>query len=111
MATTPANKLTAKVVKKLNEAGIFHWRQNNLPIFDPKLNGGYGAYRSHSGLKGVPDIICIINGQFVGIEIKAGSDRISADQALFKKRCERNGGKYLVVKKVEDVDILCLPKA
>jgi len=104
--STPANKLTAKVVKKLTEAGIFFWRQNNLPIFDPKLNNGYGAYRSHSGMKGVPDIICIIDGQFVGIEIKAGKDRISPDQVLFKKRCERNGGKYMVVRKPEDVDCL-----
>jgi len=104
--STPANKLTAKLVKKLTEVGIFFWRQNNLPIFDPKLNNGYGAYRSHSGMKGVPDIICIIAGQFVGIEIKAGKDRISPDQVLFKKRCERNGGKYLVVRNPEDVDIL-----
>ena len=106
--STPANKLTAKVVKKLTEAGVFFWRQNNLPIFDPKLNNGYGSYRSHSGMKGVPDIICIINGQFVGIEIKAGKDRISPHQALFKKRCERNGGKYLVVRQPEDVDSLGL---
>lgn len=104
--STPANKLTAKVIKKLTEAGVFFWRQNNLPIFDPKLNSGYGAYRSHSGMKGVPDIICIIHGQFVGIEIKAGNDRMSEHQILFKKRCVRNGGKYLIVKKPEDVDIL-----
>lgn len=77
-----------------------------MPVFDPKLNSGYGGYRSHGGLKGVPDIICIIAGQFVGIEIKAGADRLSADQILFKKRCERSGGKYLVIKKIEDIDPL-----
>jgi hypothetical protein len=61
-------------------------------------------------MKGVPDIICIINGQFVGIEIKAGKDRISADQMLFKKRCERNGGRYYVVRNPEDVDSILLLK-
>ena len=104
--STPANKLTAQVTKKLDAAGIFYWRQNNMPVHDPRLNNGYGGYRSHSGLKGVPDIICIIDGQFVGIEIKAGKDRLSEHQILFKKRCERNGGKYLVVKHPDDVDSL-----
>lgn len=104
--TTPANKLTTAVIKKLNEHNVFCWRQNNMPVYDPNINGGYGGYRSHGGLKGVPDIIAIIDGQFVGIEIKAGKDRLSADQMLFKKRCIRNGGKYVVVKCVEDIDII-----
>lgn len=102
----PASDLTKAVMKKLNKAGIFAWTQNNTPIFDPKLNHGYGAYRSHGSLKGVPDIICILAGQFVGIEIKAGKDRLSADQLLFKKRCERSGGKYIVARSVDDVDNL-----
>lgn len=103
--STPGNRLTTAVLKKLVNAGIFCWRQNNMPVYDPNI-GDYGGYRSHNGLKGVPDIICIIRGQFVGIEIKAGADRLSADQIHFKKRCERNGGKYLVVKHKDDVDIL-----
>ena len=104
--STPANKLTAAVMKKLTEAGVFCWRQNNMPVYDPALNNGYGGYRSHGGLKGVPDIICIIAGQFVGIEIKAGKDRLSPEQIHFKKRCERNGGKYLIVRDIKDVDSL-----
>ena len=104
--STPGNKLTAAVIKKLENAGIFCWRQNNLPVYDPKLNNGYGGYRSHSGLKGVPDVICIIKGQFVGIEIKAGKDRLSAHQVLFQQRCEYNGGKYMVVKKISDINSL-----
>ncbi|UOF78876.1 hypothetical protein [Caudoviricetes sp.] len=108
--STSANKLQAKVIKKLTEAGIFHWKQNTMPVWDHKLNSGYGAYRSHGGMKGVPDIICIIAGQFVGIEIKAGKDRISADQLLFKKRCERHGGRYFVVHEIEDVDSVLLLK-
>lgn len=108
--STPANKLQASVIKKLTEAGIFHWKQNTMPVWDPKLNSGYGQYRSHGGMKGVPDIICVINGQFVGLEIKAGKDRISADQMLFKKRCERNGGLYFIIRLVADVDSILLQK-
>lgn len=77
-----------------------------MPVYDPKLNDGYGGYRSHGGMKGVPDIIAVIKGQFVGIEIKAGADKLSAEQIHFKRRCERNGGKYVVVKDEKDVDSL-----
>ena len=101
--TTPANKLQKKVLDTLIKNGVFAWRQNNMPVYDPKLHNGYGGYRTHQGLKGVPDIIAIINGRFVGIEIKAGRDRMSADQLLFKKRCERHGGLYFVVKRIEDL--------
>jgi len=105
--STPGSKLQTAVLKKLQEAGVFCWRQGNHPVFDKKLNNGYGGYRAHAGLKGVPDILCIIDSQFVGIEIKAGKDRMSPDQVLFQKRCERHGGKYLVVRSVSDVDTLC----
>lgn len=100
------NKIQSATLKKLQKAGIFCWRNNNNAVWDSHLNNGFGAYRSFGGLKGVPDIICIINGQFVGIEIKTPKGKLSPGQILFKKRCERNGGKYLVVKKAEDVDYL-----
>ena len=102
------NALQTATIKKLTAAGIFAWRQNNQPTYDPKLNNGYGGYRAHAGMKGVPDIICIIKGQFVGIEIKAGKDTMSADQILFKNRCESNGAQYHVVKCVQDVDNILL---
>lgn len=100
------NKIQSATLKKLQKAGIFCWRNNNNAVWDARLNNGYGSYRSFGGLKGVPDIIAIINGQFVGIEIKTPKGRLSEHQILFKKMCKRNGGKYLVVKKVADIDIL-----
>ena len=104
--STPGSKLQTATVKKLAEAGIFCWRQNNQPTYDPKLNNGYGGYRAHAGMKGVPDIIAVVEGIFVGIEIKAGKDKISPDQILFKRMLERNGGKYFVIRSLPEVDNL-----
>lgn len=100
------NKIQSATLKKLQKAGIFCWRNNNNAVWDSHLNNGFGAYRSFGGLKGVPDIIAIVKGQFVGIEVKTPKGKLSPEQVLFKKRCVRNGGKYLVVKHVDDVDIL-----
>lgn len=74
-----------------------------MGVYDPNLNGGYGGYRSNPyTMKGVPDIVCIINGMFVGFEVKTTKGRVSPDQLLFKKRCERAGGIYHVVRSADE---------
>jgi len=97
---TPEGKIQSAALRKLKAADVFCWRQNNTAIFDPRMNG----YRAHNGLKGVPDILAVINGQFVGIEVKTPKGRQSADQKLFEQRLERHGGRYFIVRSNEDVD-------
>lgn len=93
------SKIQSAVLKYLQGKGIFAWRQNNLAVYDPKLNG----YRSHTGLKGVPDILGVIKGQLVGFEIKTPRGVQSSDQILFQKRLERNGGKYHIIRSLDDI--------
>lgn len=57
-------------------------------------------------MKGVSDIIAVIDGRFIGIEVKTKRGRQSADQILFQKRLERAGGVYVVARCVEDVEHL-----
>lgn len=58
-------------------------------------------------MPGQSDIIAVINGQFIGIEVKTPKGVLSADQILFKKRLENAGGKYIVARSVADIkDIL-----
>lgn len=78
---------------------VFHWRQNNGATYDAKL----GFYRTHTGMRGVPDIICVVNGQFVGIEVKTKTGKQSPDQVLFQKRLQLAGGKYVLARSVDDV--------
>jgi len=108
--STPASILQTKVIKYLEGKGVFCWRQNNGAIHDAKMNNGRGGYRSHNGLKGVPDIIAVspptvkyCGGIFIGIEIKAGKDRMSVHQKLFEKRCHTNNAEYFIIKKFEDI--------
>jgi hypothetical protein len=99
--STPEGKIQAAVLRYLREQEVFCWRQNNLAIFDPKMNG----YREHNGLKGVPDILAVIKGRFVGFEIKTPKGRQSADQLFFQKRVERHGDKYFIIRSLEDAKI------
>ena len=53
-----------------------------------------GAYSQ----SGIPDIICCINGRFVGIEVKATNGKVSDLQLRNIKLINESGGVGLIVK-------------
>ncbi len=63
---------------------------------------GYKGFMKF-GRAGVPDITCVINGKFVGIEIKTSTGKMSEAQTEAKKAVEVAGGRYFVVRNLEDV--------
>ena len=56
------------------------------------------------GVKGAPDIVCVIRGRFVGLEIKRLGEFLDKDQIIFRENLTRAGGAYCVARSVEDVD-------
>lgn len=58
--------------------------------------------------RGVPDIILIHQAQFVGLEVKRADGRLSPDQKEFQVGCEAHGGRYHVVRSIDDVQALGL---
>jgi Holliday junction resolvase len=67
---------------------------------------GICHYKQWQGLgseKGIPDIICIINGIYTAIEVKAPKGKLSEHQIKWQNRIEEAGGKYIVARSVLDV--------
>ena len=58
--------------------------------------------------KGLPDIIVIAGGLFFGLEVKKSDGRQSPDQKAFEKWVKDHGGRYHVVRSVEDVKAIGL---
>lgn len=56
------------------------------------------------GIPGQPDIFAIIQGRFVGIEVKTATGRQSKDQQNWQRNCERAGGLYILARSVIDVE-------
>ena len=81
--------------------GIFHWKVNNV-----------GTYRQDTGryipasLKGVPDIICVLDGLFVGIEVKTPKTYQNEAQKRFEDAVVKAGGVYIVARSIDDVEAL-----
>jgi hypothetical protein len=76
---------------------IFHYRNNS---------GGFKDKAGHFyrfGALGSPDIICVIDGQFVGIEVKAPKGRQSDHQKEFQHNLEAAAGVYVLAYSLDDV--------
>ena len=86
------------IIEYLQWQKIFCWKQNNAGIQKPD------GHFIPSGMRGVPDILCIIQGRFVGIEVKVEGRYQSPAQREFQQRCENAGGIYLLVHSVDEVE-------
>jgi len=88
-------ELTKSVLYDLIEVrGAAAYRINNVGIWDAKR----GVYRKGGTVKGIPDIIGVLDGRFIGIEIKYGTDRQSADQKVVEAEIQSAGGVYFIAK-------------
>src|SRR5450755_2577576 len=89
--------IQAQIIQYLKLKGIFHYRNNSGGFLDANKH----FYRF--GALGSPDIICVVDGQFVGIEVKAPGGKQSDHQISFQKRLEAAGGKYILAYSLEGV--------
>jgi len=80
MAATPEKKVKDKVVGILKEEGVYY--------FFPATHG--------FGRSGVPDIVCCVNGYFLAIEVKAGTNKPTALQVREIEVIRRSNGVAVV---------------
>lgn len=81
---------------------FFFWKNPQAGYFDARV----GRFRKHTSpyvMRGTPDIIIVYKGQFIGLEVKAKKGIQSPDQREFEEKCQKNGGRYFIVRSVEDV--------
>ena len=77
---------------------IFHYRQNT---------GGFRDSQNHFyrfGHVGAPDIVAVVDGRYVGIEVKGPKGRQREEQKQFQQDLERAGGVYVLARGLEEVE-------
>lgn len=90
MAMTPEKRVKNAVVKIL--------KLYNAYYFSP-VTGGFGK-------SGVPDIIACVNGQFVGIECKAGNNKPTLLQLRELEAIKAAGGYSIVVNETNETELV-----
>lgn len=89
-AMTPEGKVKTKVVRLLKAMGVWY--------FFPANNG--------FGKSGIPDIIAIVRGEFIGIEVKSATGKPTELQKICGAEIERAGGTWVVVR--DDITMMAL---
>lgn len=80
------------------------FRVNNIPAFNRTEGGGFTMRRLPKFTpRGLPDIIVVAGGLFYALEVKTKIGRQSTEQKEFEALVKRHGGKYFVVRSIEDV--------
>jgi Holliday junction resolvase len=68
--------------------------------------GAYTIKTISTNRSGSPDIICCLNGKFVGLEVKNEKGVVSELQKYHLEEIKNSGGVSAVVRSVEDVKVL-----
>jgi len=87
---TPEGKVKRRVIEVLKKHEVWY--------FFPANNG--------FGKSGIPDIIAIVDGHFVGIEVKSATGKPTELQKICGKQIEEAGGTWLVVSNDVTLEVL-----
>lgn len=94
-----ANGITRNIIRVINlTRGAVGYRINNVGVWD----AAKGVHRAGNTERGLPDVIAILNGRFVGIEVKAGRDKMSDFQRQRKQEIEKAGGVHFECRSTDD---------
>lgn len=97
------SQIVTTICEYLELKKYFFWRQNNTAIYDGKRKT-YRAMPKYAK-RGVADLLIIIDGQAVFLEVKRPKCYLSEYQKKFKEDLLKYGGsdKYYLVRSVKDV--------
>jgi VRR-NUC domain len=88
---TEAEQITSDILTYLDAHGFSAWGQPNRGEYDPNT----GKWRPHpNSRRGVPDILGFrrADALFLGVEVKAGTDRPRPEQTKFLNELQDAGG-------------------
>jgi hypothetical protein len=99
-APTEASVLAACMLL-LKLRGVFAWRSNNVGVYDPVRK----CHRSFRGLKGVADILGVVDGgRILACEVKGPRGRLTEEQDHFLAQVRVKGGVALCVHDVKELE-------
>ena len=91
--TSTTNQLTKAVENYITLCGGYAMRINVAGFYRPDV-----GYIKSGSTVGVPDVIAVIGGRYVGIEVKTGDDVQSQAQKKAQERTEQAKGVYLIAR-------------
>ena len=88
-------ELKREILNYLKSKQVFHYRQGS------GVSTEWGGHRI--GPAGAPNIICVVNGQYIGIKFTRPGAKENENQKAFQQKLEAAGGKYVLASSLNDV--------
>jgi len=97
------NDILNEIGAWLQQQGYMFWRSNNVPVFG-RNNGGEMRFRSLPRYtpKGLPDFMVIIDGYFLGLEVKRPKALVRPDQIIFGEKLKAHNAFYFIVHSLDE---------
>jgi len=98
------SEILRDICDELSQRGLFFWRSNNMPSLGRFGVDGKARFRAmpKHAAKGVADILCIVDGRFIALEVKRPGAKLRPEQAEWGTRVVLNGGEYAKICSVAD---------
>ena len=91
-----------QILNLLKLLGVYCWKNPSVGMYD-KAKGVYRKSNNKHHINGVADIIGVISGRFLAIEVKSKTGTLSQDQKLFIMKVNEEGGVAFVARSPADV--------
>lgn len=101
---TPEKAIQNEILNFLSAVGVYCWQVYNGAVYDTKRKV-YRKPRSRHYIHGVADILGIINGRLLAIEVKTKTGRLSDEQRVFLRHINEQGGVGIVGRSAKEVAI------
>ena len=98
---TPEGEIVKSICEYLILRKHLFYRNNNTPVFDVTQKR-FRAMPKYT-MRGLPDIIVIKDGRYIGIEAKTPKGKLSEHQIEFGKLSMLHGADYIVARSIDDV--------
>lgn len=90
-----------KLLTTKSKGRCYFFRNNNAPVFD--ANRGVHRRLHRDTPKGLPDIMGLYKGKFIGIEVKTEHTKLTQSQKVIKAKIENANGIFITARSIEDV--------
>lgn len=105
----PESAIEEHILVFLWRKGILAWKNVTAGYYDAKLKK-FKKQRSQFAINGTSDILGIIDGRFLAIEVKSAKGYPTDDQKRFIEKVNANGGIAFVARSLEEVEAKLFPK-
>lgn len=102
MTNQSEKQIENQIINFLRIVGVFCWKNQSTGIYDPTKKI-FRRSNNYNHLRGVSDILGVVDGKFLAIEVKSESGRLTVEQKAFLQNIRAQGGIAFEARSLVDV--------